>query len=54
MSSSTEKKFNNLGEKLKKMGYKQYFSIESLYLVEKLFNDLMKTKEDLKKNIINV
>ena len=48
MASSAEQKFTALRKRLDQLGYRQALGIESLPLVEKLFNDLVHTTESLK------
>eukprot|EP00064_Thunnus_orientalis_P017659 superscaffoldBa00003812_g17744 len=48
MNSSAERKFVNLRKRLDQLGYRQPLGIESLPLVEKLFNDLVHTTESLR------
>ncbi|XP_071951529.1 centrosomal protein of 135 kDa-like isoform X2 [Antedon mediterranea] len=50
MSTATERKFTNLRKRLDQLGYRQALGIETLPLVEKLFNDLIHTTESLKKS----
>jgi centrosomal protein CEP135 len=47
--SITEQKYLNLRKRLDQLGYRQTLGIESLPLIEKLFNDLVHTTESLKK-----
>ncbi len=49
VSSITEQKYVNLRKRLDQLGYRQTLGIESLPLIEKLFNDLVHTTESLKK-----
>lgn len=49
MASSSEQKYVILRKRLDQFGYKQPLAIESLPLVEKLFQDLIHTTEALKK-----
>jgi len=49
MSSTSEQKYILLRKRLDQFGYKQPLAIESLPLVEKLFQDLLQTTEALKK-----
>lgn len=48
-SSISEQKYINLRKRLDQFGYRQTLGIESLPLIEKLFNDLVHTTESLKK-----
>lgn len=48
-SSISEQKYINLRKRLDQLGYRQTLGIESLPLIEKLFNDLVHTTESLKK-----
>ena len=48
-SSVSEQKYVNLRKRLDQLGYRQTLGIESLPLIEKLFNDLVHTTESLKK-----
>ncbi|KAJ8333305.1 hypothetical protein SKAU_G00422010 [Synaphobranchus kaupii] len=48
MSTNAERKFINLRKRLDQLGYRQPLGIESLPLVEKLFNDLVHTTESLR------
>ena len=41
VSSITEQKYVNLRKRLDQLGYRQTLGIESLPLIEKLFNDLV-------------
>ena len=43
------KKYMTLRKRLDQMGYRQSLGVDSLPLVEKLFNDLVQTTESLKK-----
>lgn len=49
MATSSEQKYHILRKRLNQFGYKQPLAIESLPLVEKLFQDLIHTTEALKK-----
>lgn len=49
MATSSEQKYLLLRKRLDQFGYKQPLAIESLPLVEKLFQDLIHTTESLKK-----
>lgn len=49
-SSISEQKYINLRKRLDQLGYRQTLGIESLPLIEKLFNDLVHTTESLKKS----
>jgi hypothetical protein len=49
MASLSEQKYLTLRKRLDQFGYKQPLAIESLPLVEKLFQDLIQTTEALKK-----
>ena len=49
MATSSEQKYLILRKRLDQFGYKQPLAIESLPLVEKLFQDLIHTTEALKK-----
>ena len=53
-SSISEQKYINLRKRLDQLGYRQTLAIESLPLVEKLFNDLVHTTESLKKTKLEV
>ena len=48
-SSISEHKYVNLRKRLDQLGYRQTLGIESLPLIEKLFNDLVHTTESLKR-----
>ncbi|KAJ8277097.1 hypothetical protein GJAV_G00071440 [Gymnothorax javanicus] len=48
MTTNAERKFINLRKRLDQLGYRQPLGIESLPLVEKLFNDLVHTTESLR------
>ena len=48
MATLAEQKFTALRKRLDQLGYRQALGIESLPLVEKLFNDLIHTTESLK------
>lgn len=48
-SSISEQKYVNLRKRLDQLGYRQTLGVESLPLIEKLFNDLIHTTESLKK-----
>ena len=48
-SSVSEQKYVNLRKRLDQLGYRQTLGIESLPLIENLFNDLVHTTESLKK-----
>lgn len=54
MSGMAEAKFVSLRKRLDQLGYKQPLGIESLPLVEKLFNDLIHTTESLKESKLKV
>ena len=59
LSSSTssligEQKYTQLRKRLDQLGYRQTLGIESLPLIEKLFNDLVHTTESLKKTKLEV
>ena len=47
-TSVTEQKYANLRKRLDQLGYRQTMGVESLPLIEKLFNDLVHTTESLK------
>ncbi len=49
-STLSEQKYINLRKRLDQLGYRQTLGIESLPLIEKLFNDLVHTTESLKKS----
>jgi centrosomal protein CEP135 len=49
-SSVSEQKYIQLRKRLDQLGYRQTLGIESLALIEKLFNDLVHTTESLKKS----
>ena len=49
MATTSEQKYIILRKRLDQFGYKQPLAIESLPLVEKLFQDLIHTTEALKK-----
>lgn len=53
-SSISEQKYINLRKRLDQLGYRQTLGIESLPLIEKLFNDLVHTTESLKKAKLEV
>lgn len=53
-SSISEQKYTNLRKRLDQLGYRQTLGIESLPLIEKLFNDLVHTTESLKKTKLEV
>ena len=53
-SSISEQKYVNLRKRLDQLGYRQTLGIESLPLIEKLFNDLVHTTESLKKTKLEV
>jgi centrosomal protein CEP135 len=53
-SSVTEQKYVNLRKRLDQLGYRQTLGIESLPLIEKLFNDLVHTTESLKKTKLDL
>jgi uncharacterized Rmd1/YagE family protein len=53
-SSISEQKYINLRKRLDQLGYRQTLGIESLPLIEKLFNDLIHTTESLKKSKLEV
>lgn len=53
-SSLSEQKYINLRKRLDQLGYRQTLGIESLPLIEKLFNDLVHTTESLKKAKLDV
>jgi centrosomal protein CEP135 len=53
-SSISEQKYINLRKRLDQLGYRQTLGIESLPLIEKLFNDLVHTTESLKKSKLEV
>ena len=53
-SSISEQKYVNLRKRLDQLGYRQTLGIESLPLIEKLFNDLVHTTESLKKAKLDV
>ena len=53
-SSISEQKYINLRKRLDQLGYRQTLGIESLPLIEKLFNDLVHTTESLKKTKLEV
>ncbi len=48
-SSLSEQKYTALRKRLDQLGYRQTLGIDSLPLIEKLFNDLVHTTESLKK-----
>lgn len=54
VSSISEQKYINLRKRLDQLGYRQTLGIESLPLIEKLFNDLVHTTESLKKTKLEV
>lgn len=54
LSSISEQKYVNLRKRLDQLGYRQTLGIESLPLIEKLFNDLIHTTESLKKAKLEV
>ena len=53
-SSIAEQKYISLRKRLDQLGYRQTLGIESLPLIEKLFNDLIHTTESLKKAKLDV
>jgi centrosomal protein CEP135 len=53
-STISEQKYINLRKRLDQLGYRQTLSIESLPLIEKLFNDLVHTTESIKKTKLEV
>lgn len=53
-STISEQKYINLRKRLDQLGYRQTLGIESLPLIEKLFNDLVHTTESLKKSKLEV
>ncbi|XP_019854907.1 PREDICTED: centrosomal protein of 135 kDa-like isoform X2 [Amphimedon queenslandica] len=48
MATAIERKFTGLRKRLDQLGYRQALGIESLPLVERLFNDLLHTTESLR------
>ena len=48
MSAQAEQRFTALRKRLDQLGYRQALGIDSLPLVEKLFNDLVHTTSSLK------
>lgn len=54
MSSMSEQKYTQLRKRLDQLGYRQTLAVESLPLIEKLFNDLVHTTESLKKAKLEV
>ena len=54
ISSISEQKYINLRKRLDQLGYRQTLGIDSLPLIEKLFNDLVHTTESLKKAKLDV
>ncbi|XP_072294915.1 centrosomal protein of 135 kDa isoform X2 [Eucyclogobius newberryi] len=54
MNSNVERKFVNLRKRLDQLGYRHPLGIESLPLVEKLFNDLVHTTESLRSAQLSV
>lgn len=50
----SEQKYTQLRKRLDQLGYRQTLAIESLPLIEKLFNDLVHTTESLKKAKLEV
>jgi centrosomal protein CEP135 len=54
LSTISEQKYINLRKRLDQLGYRQTLGIESLPLIEKLFNDLVHTTESLKKSKLEV
>lgn len=54
LSTISEQKYINLRKRLDQLGYRQTLGIESLPLIEKLFNDLVHTTESLKKAKLEV
>lgn len=54
VSSISEQKYINLRKRLDQLGYRQTLGIDSLPLIEKLFNDLVHTTESLKKAKLDV
>ena len=53
-STVSEQKYLNLRKRLDQLGYRQTLGIDSLALIEKLFNDLIHTTESLKKAKLEV
>lgn len=53
-TSISEQKYTQLRKRLDQLGYRQTLGIESLPLIEKLFNDLVHTTESLKKTKLEV
>lgn len=54
LSSISEQKYTQLRKRLDQLGYRQTLGVESLPLIEKLFNDLVHTTESLKKTKLEV
>ena len=48
MATAMERKFTGLRKRLDQMGYRQALGVESLPLVERIFNDLIHTTESLR------
>lgn len=48
MATAMERKFTGLRKRLDQLGYRQALGVESLPLVERLFNDLIHTTESLR------
>ena len=48
MATAVERKFTGLRKRLDQLGYRQPLGLESLPLVERLFNDLLHTTESLR------
>ena len=48
MATAVERKFTGLRKRLDQLGYRQPLGLESLPLVETLFNDLLHTTESLR------
>jgi hypothetical protein len=48
MATAMERKFTGLRKRLDQLGYRQALGVESLPLVERIFNDLLHTTESLR------
>ena len=48
MATALERKFTGLRKRLDQLGYRQLLGLESLPLVETLFNDLLNTTKSLR------
>lgn len=48
MATAMERKFTGLRKRLDQLGYRQPLGVESVPLVERIFNDLLHTTESLR------